>query len=90
MGAYFVMFPRSRILVLIPIIFFFSVIEVPAVFFLGFWFLLQVVGGFGAMAPATDTGGVAFLAHLGGFLMGVLTVWVFKRPDRQRVEWWSA
>ncbi len=90
MGAYFVMFPRSRILVLIPIIFFFNVVEVPAVFFLGFWFLLQVVGGFGSMAPTKDMGGVAFMAHLGGFLTGILTVWFFKRPERQRVDWWSA
>src|SRR5215467_9665936 len=52
MGAYLVMFPRSRILVLIPIIIFFDIIEVPAVFFLGFWFLMQLLGGVGSLAEA--------------------------------------
>ena len=90
MGAYFVMFPRSRILVLIPIFFFANILEVPAVFFLGFWFLLQIVGGFGQPVQNGDVGGVAFMAHLGGFLTGLLTVWFFKRPERERVDWWSA
>lgn len=89
MGAYFVMYPRSRVLVLIPIIFFFDVIEVPAVLFLGFWFLLQVVGGIGRLAGPAATGGVAFWAHLGGFIAGVVIVPLFRRRDRRKVEWWS-
>jgi membrane associated rhomboid family serine protease len=89
MGAYLVMFPHSRILVLIPIIIFIDVVEVPAVLFLGFWFLIQILGGVGRLAQATNPGGVAFWAHLGGFLTGVITVWIFRRPERQRVEWWG-
>jgi membrane associated rhomboid family serine protease len=89
MGAYFVMFPKSRILVLIPLIIFFDVIEVPAVVFLGFWVLLQLAGGvLGLFGPANQ-GGVAFWAHVGGFAAGLLCVWVFRRPERARVEWWS-
>lgn len=89
MGAYFVMFPHSRVLVLVPIIFFFDVFEIPAVLFLGFWFLLQILGGLGRLASQTNAGGVAFWAHLGGFLSGLILVRFFRRPERRRVEWWS-
>jgi membrane associated rhomboid family serine protease len=89
MGAYFLMFPHSRVLVLIPIIIFVDVVEIPAVFFLGFWFLLQFIGGLGRLAAPGVSGGVAFWAHLGGFLAGMLLIRWFRRPERQRVEWWS-
>jgi membrane associated rhomboid family serine protease len=89
MGAYFVLFPHSRILVLVPLIFIFDVFEVPAVLFLGFWFLLQAIGGAGRLAQPAVSGGVAFWAHVGGFLTGIIAVWVFRRPERQRVEWWN-
>ena len=88
MGAYLVMFPHSRVLVLIPIIFFFDVIEVPAVMFLGIWFLLQIVGGLGRLASQAS-GGVAFWAHLGGFAAGFILVRIFRRPERKQVEWWT-
>ena len=90
MGAYFVMYPRSRIVTLIPIFIFIQLIEVPAVVFLGIWFLLQFVSGVGtALSPeAGMTGGVAFWAHVAGFVAGVVAVHLFRRPERQRVEWW--
>jgi rhomboid family protein len=90
MGAYLIMFPRSRILVLIPIFLFIEVIEIPAVFFLGLWFLLQIVGGVGRISAAHSTVGVAFWAHAGGFLTGVAGAQIFRRRERERVEWWSA
>jgi membrane associated rhomboid family serine protease len=83
------MFPHSRILVLIPIIIFIDIVEVPAVLFLGFWFLIQILGGVGRLAQTANPGGVAFWAHLGGFVTGVVAVWIFRRPERQRVEWWG-
>jgi membrane associated rhomboid family serine protease len=87
MGAYFVLYPRSRVLTMIfPFIFW--IIEIPAVFFIGYWFVLQVLS-ISAMADTANTGGVAFWAHVAGFLTGVLTVFVFRRPERQRVEWWN-
>jgi membrane associated rhomboid family serine protease len=91
MGAYFVLYPRSRVLTLIPIIFFVDIVEIPAIFFLGFWFLMQVFSGVGsiAMTNGTDAGGVAFWAHVAGFVAGVLGVFLFRRPERQRVEWWG-
>ena len=77
-------------LVLIPIVFLLEIVEIPAVLFLGLWFLFQIVGGVGRLAEtAAQTGGVAFWAHLGGFAAGLLLVGLFKRPERQRVEWWS-
>jgi membrane associated rhomboid family serine protease len=90
MGAYLMLFPYSRVLVLIPIIIFFDVVEIPAIIFLGIWFVLQLVGGVGRIPETTSAGGVAFWAHLGGFLPGVSAVWLFRRPERQRVEWWGA
>jgi membrane associated rhomboid family serine protease len=91
MGAYFVLYPRSRIVALIPIFFFFQVVEVPAIFFLGIWFLMQFVSGVGSIVSVgqnTATGGIAFWAHVAGFVAGITGVFVFKRPERQRVEWW--
>ena len=92
MGAYFVLYPRSRIVTLVPIFLFIQIIEVPAIFFLGFWFLLQLLSGVGSIATATGGepgGGIAFWAHAAGFLAGLSGVLVFRRPERQRVEWWN-
>ena len=82
MGAYFVLYPRSRVLTLVPI-FLFDLVEVPAIVLLGFWFLMQLVNA-GAVAATANagTGGVAFAAHVAGFAVGVLGVFVFRRRDR--------
>ena len=92
MGAYFVLYPRSRIVTLVPIFFFIQILEVPAIFFLGIWFLIQFVSGVGSMAtaaPGEPAGGIAFWAHVAGFVAGLSGVVVFRRPERQRVEWWD-
>jgi membrane associated rhomboid family serine protease len=85
MGAYFVLYPRSRVLTLIPF-FLFSVVEVPAIFLLGLWFLMQLINA-GAVAATASTGGggVAFAAHVAGFVVGMLGVFAFRRRDSQRV-----
>jgi membrane associated rhomboid family serine protease len=91
MGAYFVLYPRSRIVTLIPIFFFIQIVEVPAIFFLGIWFLMQFVNGVGSIVSTGAggmAGGVAFWAHVAGFVAGISGVVVFRRPERQRVEWW--
>jgi len=91
MGAYFVLYPRSRIVTLIPIFFFFQIVEVPAIFFLGIWFLMQFVSGVGSIGSTGGGGlggGIAFWAHVAGFVAGISGVIVFRRPERQRVEWW--
>jgi membrane associated rhomboid family serine protease len=83
MGAYFVLYPRSRVLVLIPLIIVWEIIEVPAVVLLGFWLLLQLFGaGAGAIAETSSTaGGVAFIAHVAGFLLGVVGVFLLKKKQ---------
>jgi hypothetical protein len=82
MGAYFVLYPRSRVLTLIPIIFiWWEIIELPAIFLLGFWFLLQLVNAGSVAVTAGTGGGVAFAAHVAGFLVGVLGVFVFRKRE---------
>lgn len=80
MGAYFVLFPRARILTFIPIIIIPWFIEVPAIFFLLWWFLLQIFSGTVAQVLPSSGGGVAWWGHIGGFIAGVLLVTFFKRP----------
>jgi membrane associated rhomboid family serine protease len=77
MGAYIVLYPRVRVYCLVVIIVFITTIAVPAWVMLGYWMLLQVMGGFNAAAE----GGVAFWAHIGGFAAGVLLIKVFSRPE---------
>ncbi|MGE0447447.1 MAG: rhomboid family intramembrane serine protease, partial [Vicinamibacterales bacterium] len=89
MGAYFVLYPHSRIVTLVPIFFFIQIVEIPAIFFLGIWFLMQFVNGLGSIAVTADGGGVAFWAHVGGFVAGFIGVLLFRKPERQRVEWWN-
>jgi len=79
LGAYLLLYPHARVLALVPIFFFLQLVWVPAVIFLALWFVLQVLGGF-ATAGATG-GGVAYAAHVGGFLVGVLLV----RPFAGRI-----
>ena len=71
LGAYLLFFPRSRIVTLIPIFFFVQIVEVPAVLFLFGWFILQILSGM-ATIGAADTAGVAFFAHVGGFIAGMV------------------
>jgi membrane associated rhomboid family serine protease len=85
MGAYFVLYPQSRVLTAIFILFFFDLVEIPAIFFLGFWFLMQLLSGVGSLgASNAAAGGVAFWAHVGGFLIGATTGLVLRGRDRRR------
>jgi membrane associated rhomboid family serine protease len=78
LGAYFMLFPTSRILTALPILFFIRLVSIPAVIVLGIWFLLQVVN---SAVTAGAGGGVAWLAHIGGFVAGALLVVPFRRRD---------
>src|SRR5580704_10171193 len=81
MGAYFVLYPHSRVLTLIPWIFI-QIVELPAIVLLGFWFLMQLFSA-GAIATTNSAGngGVAFAAHVVGFVAGAAGVFVFKKRD---------
>jgi membrane associated rhomboid family serine protease len=83
LGAYVVLFPGARILTLVPLGFFVRVMELPAIAVIGIWFLIQVLSSVMTFGM-TERGGVAFSAHVGGFLAGMALVWVF-RPRRVMV-----
>jgi membrane associated rhomboid family serine protease len=83
LGAYLVMFPRRRVLSIVPIFFFFSLIALPAVVVLGFWFVLQFFSGATTLAQHV-TGGVAYFAHIGGFVTGVVAALLFFPKEWSR------
>lgn len=84
MGAYFILYPNSKILTLIPIIIIPWFVEIPAVFFLGFWFLMQV---FNAASSSAMAGGIAWWAHVGGFVFGIVSLKFFNvLPESRIVE----
>jgi membrane associated rhomboid family serine protease len=90
MGAYFVLYPRSRVLTLIPLIIIWEVIELPAVFLLGFWFLIQLVSaGMVATTASTGGGGIAFAAHIAGFVAGLIAVFIFRKPETHMWDYGS-
>jgi membrane associated rhomboid family serine protease len=72
LGAYLVLYPGARILSLVFLGFFYQLIEVPALIVLGFWFVLQLIDGLGSLGGSNAQGGVAFFAHIGGFVVGVI------------------
>jgi membrane associated rhomboid family serine protease len=80
LGGYIVLYPRARVLTLILIIFFVTIVEVPAVFLLGFWFLEQLLlGAAGLSNPIGGGGGVAYFAHIGGFVFGLVLIRLFAK-----------
>ena len=93
LGAYILLFPRARVTTLIPIFMFITVREIPAVFLLGVWFVLQLFTGAATMGgDVADTGGVAYFAHIGGFVAGMALVSLMggRRPRRAVRELYPA
>ncbi|WP_405242102.1 rhomboid family intramembrane serine protease [Lentisalinibacter salinarum] len=78
MGAYILLYPKVRVHTLIVFGFYITTIAVPAVFMLGYWFLLQLISGFSTIG--SQGGGVAFWAHVGGFVAGGLLILLFRDP----------
>jgi len=93
LGAYITLFPHARVVTLLPLGFLTQLVQLPAFFFLGFWFLQQfLLGLVESGAPRGGGGGVAWWAHIGGFVAGLVLVWVFrsyKRRPAARDEWWG-
>ena len=83
LGAYVFMFPTAKVLTLLPIFFFFQLIELPAFLFLGIWFIMQILSGMFALGIGADAGGVAWWAHIGGFVAGIV-LFPFLRKRRWR------
>jgi membrane associated rhomboid family serine protease len=93
LGAYLLFFPTARLIVLLPIFFYPFFFEVPAVLYLFLWFLIQLFSGAAALAGPQEVGGIAWWAHVGGFVSGMLLCRLFVRrrrpsqPDEYGLEW---
>jgi membrane associated rhomboid family serine protease len=84
LGAYLVLYPRARVLTLVPLLFFFFTVDLPAVLILGYWFLIQFLSGLESLGMRAATqGGTAWWAHIGGFVTGIVLVRLW--PQRQRM-----
>jgi membrane associated rhomboid family serine protease len=84
LGAYITLYPRARVVTLLPLGFFMPLVRLPAAFFLGLWFVQQILlGAFDLAAPAGEGGGVAWWAHIGGFAAGFVLVRVLRKPQRR-------
>jgi membrane associated rhomboid family serine protease len=91
LGAYAVLYPKARVVTLVPIFFFFQIVALPALLVLGLWFVVQFFSGTLALGSHAS-GGVAWWAHIGGFISGLVLVHVFKKRDRRparRDTWWG-
>ena len=85
LGGYLVLFPRARVVTLVFIIFFFTILELPAILFLGIWFLQQALFGYlDLFQPSGGGGGVAYFAHIGGFVFGLAAIRLFASERRRR------
>jgi membrane associated rhomboid family serine protease len=91
LGAYLILFPTARVTTLIPIFFFITIRELPAVFILGFWFILQFFAGVGSLGATDSGGGVAYFAHIGGFVCGMVLILLMggrrRRPPAPRYDY---
>lgn len=86
MGAYTILYPRARVLTLIPIFYFIRITELPAFMFLGIWFLMQFFSGAFSLAAGVASAGVAWWAHIGGFVVGVIFILLFF-PRKKKSFW---
>lgn len=84
MGAYLIKFPRARIVTLVPIFIFITTLDIPAAFLLLYWFVIQFFSGFGSIWEQQSSGGVAFFAHIGGFLAGMGLILLMPAKPRYR------
>ena len=89
MGAYFVLYPHSRVLTAVFIVFFLDLIEIPAIFFLGIWFLMQFFSGVGSLGVEAADGGVAFWAHVAGFAAGAALGGLWRFAEHSRRHRWE-
>lgn len=88
LGAYLLLFPRARVRTLVPLPFWLSVISIPAPVVLGGWFVIQFFNGLASLEVTMQTGGVAWWAHIGGFVAGMVLMPVFRQKiQRRRYDW---
>lgn len=85
LGAYMVTFPRARVLVVLPLFIIWELIELPAVIVLGFWFLIQFFSGAAAISSIKGGSGIAWWAHIGGFILGIILIKIFIKSRKTSV-----
>jgi membrane associated rhomboid family serine protease len=83
LGGYLLLFPRARVITVIFIVFFFTIVELPALVILGFWFVQQLLFGYFELSSAGEAG-VAYFAHIGGFVFGLLAIKLFSDERKRR------
>ena len=81
LGAYLVLFPRARVRTLVPLIFIYTTVHLPAIIVLGGWFLVQFLNGLASLNVNVQMGGVAWWAHIGGFVVGMILMPLFRRKE---------
>jgi membrane associated rhomboid family serine protease len=86
LGGYLLLFPRARVITVIFIVFFFTIVELPALLILGFWFVQQVLFGYFDLNTVGEGGGVAYFAHIGGFAFGLLAIKLFADERKRRAQ----
>ncbi|ODS32928.1 MAG: rhomboid family protein [Candidatus Scalindua rubra] len=89
LGAYMITFPHARVVTIVPLFIFLQVIELPAMIVLGFWFVIQFFNGAASISASATSGGVAWWAHIGGFVSGVIIFFIMRifyvrKPGRYR------
>jgi membrane associated rhomboid family serine protease len=84
LGGYILLFPRARVITVIFIVFFFTIVELPALVILGFWFIQQVLFGYFDLDTGGAEGGVAYFAHIGGFVFGLAAIKLFADERKRR------
>lgn len=88
LGAYLVLYPRARVSTLIPFFYFIRIVWLPAIIVLGSWFLIQLLNGLASINVVMQTGGVAWWAHIGGFVAGMVLQGIFSQHDRKPLATW--
>jgi rhomboid family protein len=84
LGAYLILYPTARVMTLIPIVVYPLFVEIPAILFLVFWFLFQFL--LSLISVPTSSGGVAYFAHVGGFIAGIIFLFLLRPPEPRRIR----
>lgn len=87
MGGFMILYPRARVVTLVFIVIFITTLELPAAFMLLYWFALQLLSGLSSVSSFSDQGGVAWFAHIGGFLAGLLLIRTFANTGAGRARY---
>ncbi|HVF91046.1 MAG TPA: rhomboid family intramembrane serine protease, partial [Blastocatellia bacterium] len=89
LGAYLILFPRNRVRSILPLGFIWTTVELPAMAVLGFWIVLQIISQYTAFSNTNmaQGGGVAYMAHIGGFATGVILTFIFRRRVAPKNYW---